>query len=581
MRSHAAFGFLFVPLFTSATFLACSDGTSSNSSGNAGSGGSDTTASTGSGSNSSGQGGQTSGSSSGGSAGSGGSGGGMSNLPPVICTPPVGLADTSNPKTTVGTGTPDSCTEIALSQAVAAGGVIVFQCGSEPATITLKSALNIKSDTTIDGKGLVTLSGGKTNRIFNMDTKNFEATSPTLTVQRLTLRDGHATGTAIPLGTDTDGGGGAIYHVGGNVVVIDSVFLDNEAALEGPDVAGGAIYSIGKGTLTITGSRFTGNRASNGGAIGLLGAGMTLVNSELVGNQATGFGANYINQNGQQAGRGGNGGAISMDGQGRTLSICGTLVQNNQGGAFGGALFRTGYATEPTTIDRSTFDGNRIPDHNGDAANPSRAGGLYIQGTNVTMTATTISNNEAEGFTGLWILGHGAAPAIANLTNVTITGNKTYERADFTKRGIGSGLVIGDNTTGKIINCTITGNSAQFASGIARVSPLEVRNSIISNVADNQYTPLNCSGSSYAMPPGTGANNLQWPNGPKDDMDCTPGIMRADPLMGNLADNGGPTKTVAPNSGSPAIGAGTQCPSTDQTGKPRDAAKCTLGAFEP
>lgn len=573
----STFGIAFVPFMTAIVFAACSDGTSSNSTSNAGAGGSGATGSSSSGTNSGGQGGETSGSSS----GSAGSGGGSGNLPPAVCTPPVNLVDVSNPKTVVGTGTPESCTEAAFSQAITAGGIIVFDCGAAPATITLKSAQNIKSDTVVDGGGLVTLSGGKTNRIFNMDTKNFEATSPTLTVQRLTLRDGHATGSAIPLGTDTDGGGGAIYHVGGNVVVIDSVFLDNEAALEGPDVAGGAIYSIGKGTLTVTGSRFSGNRAANGGAIGILGAGLTLVNSELVNNQATGFGANYIDQNGQQAGRGGNGGAISMDGQGRTLSICGTLVQNNQGGAFGGALFRTGYATEPTNIDRSTFDGNQIPDHNGMMGNPSSAGGLYIQGTHVTMTASTISNNQSEGFTGLWILGHGAAPAVADLTNVTITGNSTYSRADFTKRGIGAGLIIGDNTTGKITNCTIVGNSAQFASGIGRVSPLEVRNTIISNNADNQYTPLNCTGSSYAMPPGTGSNNLQWPNGLKDDMDCTPGITRADPMMGELADNGGPTKTVAPKSGSPVIGAGSQCPPTDQTGKTRDAAKCTLGAYEP
>jgi hypothetical protein len=489
--------------------------------------------------------------------------------------------DVSKPKTVVGTGTPESCTETAFSQAIATGGIITFACGDAPATITLKSAQMIKLDTTVDGGGRVTLSGGKTNRIFNMDTKNFEALTPTLTVQRMTLRDGHAEGTAIALGTDTDGGGGAIYHVGGNVVVIDSVFLDNEAALEGPDVAGGAIYSIGKGTLTVVGSVFSGNRAANGGAIGILGAALTLVNSELVSNQATGFGANYIDQNGQQAGRGGNGGAISMDGQGRTLSICGSLVQNNQGGAFGGALFRTGYATEPTMIDRSTFESNKIPDHNGTNGMPSSAGGLYIQGTQVTMTASTISNNQSEGFAGLWILGHGAAPAIADLTNVTISGNSTYSRPDFTKRGIGGGLVIGDNTTGKIINCTIVGNSAQFASGISRVSPLEVRNTIISNAADNQYTPLNCTGSAYAMPPGTGTNNLQWPNGLKDDMDCTPGILRVDPLMGDLADNGGPTKTMAPKAGSPAIDAGTACPTTDQTGKPRNAAKCAMGAYEP
>lgn len=195
------------------------------------------------------------------------------------------------------------------------------------------------------------------------------------------------------------------------------------------------------------------------------------------------------------------------------------------------------------------------------------------------MTNTTISGNTSRGSAGLWILGHGAQPATANLTNVTIFGNKTWPQADFTTRGIGGALVIGDNTTGLIVNCTIAGNEAQFASGIARVSPLTVRNTLLSNLADNQYTPLNCTGSSYATPPGAGENNLQWPNGLKDDMDCTPGITRADPLLGALADNGGPTLTAAPQPGSPALAAGTDCPPTDQRGMPRGE-PCTLGALE-
>jgi len=307
-------------------------------------------------------------------------------------------------------------------------------------------------------------------------------------VQHITLTRGHAAGTAIPLGTDVDGGGGAIYHVGGNVVVYGTLFLDNEAALEGPDVAGGAIYSIGKGGVTIVGSQFKGNRAANGGAVGALGASITIVNSILEENQATGYGANYIDPNGQQAGRGGNGGAISMDGQGRTLSICGALVRKNQGGAFGGALFRTGYQTEPTTIDRSTFDGNFIPDHQGAMGMPSSAGGLYIQGTHVTLTASTISNNESEGFAGLWILGHGAAPAIADLTNVTIAGNATYPRADFTTRGIGAGLVIGDNTTGKIViaRSSATQRSSPPASRGSRRSRCTTRSSATSRTTNTR-----------------------------------------------------------------------------------------------
>ena len=64
----------------------------------------------------------------------------------------------------------------------------------------------------------------------NMDTGNFEATSPLLTVQRLTFRDGLATGTPTELGFDVDGGGGAIFYRGGSVTAIDCVFADNSAA---------------------------------------------------------------------------------------------------------------------------------------------------------------------------------------------------------------------------------------------------------------------------------------------------------------------------------------------------------------
>ncbi len=281
---------------------------------------------------------------------------------------------------------------------------------------------------------------------------------------------------------------------------------------------------------------------------------------------------------GQQAGNGGNGGAISMDGQGRTLTICGATIQGNRGGAFGGALFRTGYEGEPTIIDRSTIEGNEIPDHDDDNL-PSGAGALYIQGTAVTLTNSTIAGNAARGSAGVWILGHGPQKATADLTNVTITGNQTWPQADFTTRGIGAGLTIGDNTDGTILNCTISGNSAQFGSGILRVSPLVVRNTILSNIAENEYTPLNCTGAMYNTPPGAGDHNIQWPMSLKDDMDCTPAIARVDPLLGALADNGGPTRTIAPEPGSPALATGTDCPSTDQRGEPRKE-PCTLGAYE-
>jgi hypothetical protein len=500
------------------------------------------------------------------------------STPTETCTRPVDLVDVSSPNQVVGNGTPQSCTESALESAIAQGGIITFNCGSEPATITLSSEKKITKDTILDGGGLITLNGGGKTRILNMDTGNFEATSPHLTVQRLTFTGGKAKGTEVRLGFDVDGGGGAIYYRGGSVTAIDCVFINNTAAEIGPDVGGGAIYGIGVGETIIVGSQIDGNRGSNGGAVGALHTAVTIVNSSISNNVATGSGANYQDDQNVQQGSGGNGGAIVMDGNGRTLRLCGCTIQNNSAGAHGGALFRTGYETEPTIIDRCTVDGNLVRD-NDDPDEPSSGGALYIQGTDVTLTASTISNNAARGYAGVWILGHGATPAVANLTNVTITGNYTYTRDPFTKRGIGAGVIIGNNTTGTINNCTILNNAAQFGSGIIRVSPITVKNSIISNQADNEWTPLNCTGANYNSSPGSGQNNIQWPVGKQDDMDCVTGITRADPLMGSLADNGGSTKTIAPQSSSPVLNAGSDCAETDQRGEKRSE-PCTLGAYE-
>jgi hypothetical protein len=53
----------------------------------------------------------------------------------------------------------------------------------------------------------------------------------------------------------------------------------------------------------------------------------------------------------------------------------------------------------------------------------------------------------------------------------------------------------------------------------------------------------------------------------------------ADPLLGELGDNGGETETMLPGSSSPAVGLGTGCPETDQRGEPRGE-PCTAGAVE-
>src|SRR5438046_104447 len=68
----------------------------------------------------------------------------------------------------VGTGTPASCTESALDAALAGGGMVTFNCGPSPVTITITSAKTISSATSIDGgtRGLITISGNNRVRIF-------------------------------------------------------------------------------------------------------------------------------------------------------------------------------------------------------------------------------------------------------------------------------------------------------------------------------------------------------------------------------------------------------------------------------
>ncbi len=482
-------------------------------------------------------------------------------LPPAKCVAPIELVDVATPTTVVGDGSPGSCDATALATAVSQGGIITFNCGAAEHTITLTAPLAAPTgiDTTIDGGGLITLSGGGSTRILEL-VHSFEKASPTVTVQRIKLSNGRTTDVVNT--TETDQGGAAIYTLGGNIHAIDTVFTDNHGPDSGQDVAGGAIYSVGAGEVIVVRSVFSNNTCSSGGAVSVLGSSLSIIDSILDHNSTTGTGGN--------PGNGGNGGASTMDGQGKSLVLCGATFTNNTANAFGGAIFRTSYENEPTTIDRSVFDGNQIPD--GDIG---QAGAIYLQGTAIAMTNTSITNNRARFAAAMAVYEHGGpAPGAIDMTNVTIADNLVWEQDPFTDTGLVGGINVGDRVTGSWLNVTLVGNKAQFASGIGGSSTrLTIRNTIIANDWLNDFTPLNCNGS-----PANGASNLQFPanNMSNNDVACVTGIQFADPLMGALT----AMKTRVPQAGSPAIGLGTECPATDQLGNPRPATACTAGAVE-
>lgn len=264
----------------------------------------------------------------------------------------AGLESVANPDTIIGNGTPQSCSCDAVVAAVAKGGKIVFNCGSEPLTIKMdrpaKVFNNANPDVVIDGDGLITLSGNGMTRILYMNTCDPNQVwttdhcqnqdTPRLTVQNITFADGNSSSEA------QYNGGGAIWVRGGRFKAINSRFFNNICASTGPDVGGGAIRVFSQHNnlpvyitnCTFGGADGYGNIGSNGGAISSIGVSWTITNSLFSYNKAIGNGGNP-SQSGTLGG--GSGGAIYNDGNTMTLSLHGTKIEYNEVNAYGSSIF--------------------------------------------------------------------------------------------------------------------------------------------------------------------------------------------------------------------------------------------------
>jgi hypothetical protein len=512
--------------------------------------------------------------------------------PPVtggagVCTPPVAAADTSGIAATVGDGSAASCTEAALRAAVESNGVVKFNCGPAPTTIAISRTIDVPTarDTVIDGENRVTLDGGGNARIFSLVQLNYRTNTRGLTLQHITLRNGRAPGggyvapdpahPGCAYGYAT-GSGAAIEVRDARLHVIDVRFQGNAAASPGPDVAGGAIFAAGSLDVMIIGSQFLGNSGSNAGAIGTEQSNLRVYNSEFTGNAANGVSpsseppdaASCPGVNGPgQWGAGGNGGAILIDGSDDTdVIVCGSTFAGNRATGLAGALFRTAnIAPRRTSIDRSTFQGNAA----------RQGGALFIMNSvPLEISATTFSANSAVAF------------GAAHLQNSQFTIVNSTFSGNLATQGVGGALFSsGSSGSSLILNSTFANNQAlggpgNFSAAMFGDSYFPINNSAFSNnTTDDPWNPMQCT-----FAPANGSGDMQWPStrtiGGGADLPCVNGIAFADPLLGPLANNGGPTATHLPAPGSPLRGAGHGCPATDQRGNPRNAAQCTIGAVE-
>jgi len=255
--------------------------------------------------------------------------------------------DTSHPDQVIGNGTAAGCTSAAVVAAVAKGGVITFDCGARPVTIMMQATAKVRntsSEVVLDGGGKVTLSGGGARRILYMDTCDpaqawttshcQDQATPTLVIQNMTFRDGNSTGQQYD-----GGGGGAIFDRGGQLKVINSIFVGNRCDPTGPDLGGAAIRALSQyqnRPVYVSYSTFRRGVCSNGGALSSIGVSWTVLNSLMTGNQAIGVGANPA-RSGTPGG--GSGGAIYNDGDTYHLKVEGTIISGNHAREGGGAIF--------------------------------------------------------------------------------------------------------------------------------------------------------------------------------------------------------------------------------------------------
>ena len=240
---------------------------------------------------------------------------------------------------------------------------------------------------------------------------------------------------------------------------------------------------------------------------------------------------------------------------GGTVTVTGSTFSGNSAGAYGGGIsnFRG-----TVTVARSTFSGNSA----------GYGGGISSSYGTLTVTNSTFSGNGA---------GHyGGAIFNDNLTDSFPTGMAS------------------------ITNSTLSGNAASISGGgIGNNGSLTLTNSLIANTTSGGNCAITDVSNGYYPP----ADVVAIDGGHNIDDGATCGFSTANGSLNNtnpkldpagLVNNGGPTKTIALQAGSPAINAGDEniCSTTtgtapvdnfDQRGfvRPRTgAANCSVGAFE-
>ncbi|MEX1253946.1 MAG: choice-of-anchor Q domain-containing protein [Dehalococcoidia bacterium] len=309
---------------------------------------------------------------------------------------------------------------------------------------------------------------------------------------------------------------------------------------------GGGIYVEPDVTLTLNDSVVQNNTAEDdGGGIVLFDGTVTLNNTTVSGN----FGED--------------GGGVYNEGP-DTLIVNDSVITDNEAEEDGGGMKNNFDAG--ATMSGSTVSGNHAGEDGGGISNDQCCG---IEA--MVITDSVISGNTANSFGGgIENTDEGGL----DLTNVTISGNSATA---------GGGISNDFGTSAELTNVTVTDNSSESGGGIYTGDDVTLANTIVAaNSPENCLVDLKPTGDLTSL-----GHNLEDTD--TCNLTATGDQPNTDPVLGALADNGGPTQTHALVGGSSAIDTADDgaCPDADQRGvaRPQDGdddgtAVCDIGAFE-
>ena len=388
--------------------------------------------------------------------------------------------------------------------------------------------------------------------------------------------------------------GGGVF-ASSNLLTLENTDLNgnqvtggNSGVLPGGSAEGGGLYFGNKGGATVTSCSLSGNTLQGG-----------------VGELATAVSPGAVGDVGGDAG----GGGVFSEGQlkisesnlsGNSLTGGKGFLDDDQdsitgdigGDADGGGV----YAGGTTIITTSTLANNKLKggmgdeisgSHNGNIGGSVAGGGLYLNGSGLTITASTLSGNTEEGgnnangtaFPGFAEGGGGfiegaSASSSAAIVNSTIANNQAIggTGTSTTLVAEGGGLFFDLQTNATLTNDTLTENDAtpvgsgdglgdgggifnpSFNTGsVTLVNTLAADNFALGGIGNDIDGAVSTGSGHNLIGDADGSTGFSAASGNLLGTSTNP----INPHLGPLANNGGPTQTIALLPGSPAINAGT------------------------